>query len=62
MRAVVDQDLCTGCELCTEICPGVFKMDGDLAVAYVDPVPAALETNCREAADSCPVAAIGLDG
>jgi ferredoxin len=60
MRAIVDKDTCTGCQLCTEICPQVFRMEGDVAFAYVTPVPAGLEAACREAADSCPVAAISL--
>ncbi len=65
MRAIVDQTTCTGCRLCTEICPEVFKMvngaaGDEVAVAYVSPVPAAREAACREAAESCPVAAISL--
>ena len=32
MKAEVDQDECTGCELCIDTCPEVFEMVGDLAV------------------------------
>jgi ferredoxin len=60
MTAKVDPDLCTGCELCTETCPEVFKMEDDLAVAYVDPVPAGAEDSAQEAADDCPVEAITI--
>lgn len=60
MTAKVDPDLCTGCELCTETCPEVFKMEDDLAVAYVDPVPAGSEDSAQEAADDCPVEAITI--
>jgi len=51
MKAIVDKEICTGCPLCTDICPEVFKMDGDVAVAYNDPVPAEYEDSCRDAAD-----------
>ncbi len=60
MTAKVDPDLCTGCELCTETCPEVFKMEDDLAVAYVDPVPSGAEDSAQEAADDCPVEAITI--
>jgi ferredoxin len=60
MKAVVDKDTCTGCGLCCDTAPEVFEMDGDVAKAIVDPVPAALQEKCREAADGCPVEAIKL--
>ena len=34
MNPVVDQDTCTGCALCTDICPEVFEM-GDDGIAKV---------------------------
>jgi ferredoxin len=58
MKAKVDPEVCIGCTLCTQICPKVFKMEGDKAIAYVDIVPKELEAACRQAADDCPVAAI----
>jgi len=58
MKAKVDPDLCTGCELCTEACPEVFRMEGDVAVSFVDTVPPGSEESAREAADDCPVEAI----
>jgi len=62
MKAVVDQETCTGCELCTQICPEVFAMtDEGKAEAIVDSVPAENEDSCREAADSCPVEAIAVE-
>jgi ferredoxin len=62
MKAIVDKDLCTGCQLCTEICPDVFEMgDDDLAEAKADPVPADVEDDCREAAEQCPVEAIQIE-
>ncbi len=58
MTAVVDPDKCIGCGLCPQICPQVFKMNGDKAIAYTNPVPADLEESCKEAAEGCPVFAI----
>jgi ferredoxin len=62
MKPVVDQELCTGCELCVDTCPDVFEMnDEEKASARVVLVPAELEEQCREAADGCPVEAITLE-
>jgi ferredoxin len=66
MKAIVDQDTCTGCELCIETCPEVFEMQNDTAVAKVDVVPPEAEApeaeeTCREAAEDCPVEAITIE-
>ncbi|MEJ2662743.1 MAG: ferredoxin [Spirochaetia bacterium] len=61
MKATVDKDTCTGCALCPDICPEVFNMEGDTAVAYTNPVPDAAVESCREAADQCPVEAIAIE-
>ena len=61
MKAVVDADLCTGCELCVDTCPEVFEMADDVAVAKVDPVPADAEDAAQEAADTCPAEAITIE-
>lgn len=58
MRTKVIPDVCIGCGLCVSTCPEVFKMEGDKAVAYVDPVPEDVEDRCKQAADECPVTAI----
>lgn len=58
MKAKVDPDLCTGCELCVSTCPEVFEMEGDVAVVIVDVVPNDAEECCQEAADDCPAEAI----
>ncbi len=60
MRAKVDPDVCTGCELCVSTCPEVFEMNGDKAVAKTNPVPEEAEETCRQAADECPVEAISI--
>jgi ferredoxin len=61
MKAIIDADLCSGCELCTQTCPEVYEMQGDVAVVKVDPIPAELEASAKEAADDCPVEAIKIE-
>jgi len=62
MKASVDPNLCTGCGLCVETCPEVFKMgDDDVAVVILDQVLPEVEDTCREAADDCPVDAIVIE-
>jgi len=60
MKAFVDPDVCIGCSLCTQVCPEVFKMQEDKAVAYLNPVPEELQDSCKKAADECPVTAITI--
>lgn len=61
MKAIIDADLCSGCELCTQTCPEVYEMEGDVAVVKVDPIPEELEDSAKEAADDCPVEAIRIE-
>ena len=61
MNASVDKDTCIGCGLCPSICPSVFEMDDDKAVARTNPVPDGNEDDARDAESSCPVNAISLD-
>lgn len=60
MKAKVDRDLCTGCELCVQTCPEVFRMEGEFAVAYASPVPKDCEDTAQQAAEECPVEAIAI--
>jgi len=61
MKAKIDADLCTGCGLCVDTCPEVFKMDDSVAKALVEKVPENVWNTCREAADNCPVEAIIIE-
>jgi ferredoxin len=61
MKAYVDQQTCTGCGLCPDICPQVFRLEGDTANVYVETVPPAAEESCRDAAAQCPVEAISIE-
>ena len=61
MRAKVDSDLCTSCELCVGLCPEVFRMEDGKAVTYVCAVPPAAEETCRQSQEQCPAEAIALE-
>ncbi|MFO8065415.1 MAG: ferredoxin [Spirochaetota bacterium] len=61
MKAKIDADLCTGCELCTSTVPEVFEMADEVAVVIVDEVPSNLEDAVKEAAEDCPVEAITVE-
>ncbi len=61
MKAIVDADECTGCELCTQTCPEVFEMEDDIAVVKGDSVPGDAEETCRQAAEECPVECITIE-
>ena len=61
MKAVVDQELCTGCGLCPEICPEVFELQAGTARAKVNLVPVGVVDLCREAMKACPVGAIAVE-
>jgi ferredoxin len=61
MKVRVDEETCVGDETCVEICPKIFEMNGDVAVAKMEEVPEELEEKCKEAAESCPVEAILIE-
>ena len=58
MKVKIDADLCTGCGLCEDSVPEVFKMVDDIAEVTVSEVPADKEAAVQEAADDCPAEAI----
>ena len=60
MKAVVDQELCIGCELCVQICQDCCQMESDKAVVTGETCPEGAGDTCKEAAESCPVDAIKI--
>ncbi len=61
MFATVTSD-CIECGACEVICPQVFRLNSyEIAEAYMNPVPQDAEKSTKEAAKSCPVAAIILE-
>ncbi len=60
MRVHIDDEGCISCELCVETCPEVFEMN-EIAHVIADPVPAEVETACREATERCPVSVITIE-
>lgn len=61
MKAVIDDDVCTGCGLCAETCPEVFELTNDTASVIVSEVPEDVADTCRQAAEDCPVEAITIE-
>ncbi len=61
MKVRVDREACVGDETCVSLCPEIFAMEDEVAVAIMEEVPPDLQESCREAADACPVEAIILE-
>ena len=59
-KAIVKKDACIGCGLCTSVASEVFGFGDDGLAENIlgEEVPAGLEDAVKEAAESCPVAAI----
>lgn len=58
MKVKIDPELCTGDEICVQLCPDVFEMQDDKAVVIMDDISEDLQDSVREAVDSCPSEAI----
>jgi len=55
LMAKVDQDLCVGCGLCTQVCADAFEMNAEGKAAAIEGATA----DCiQDAIDQCPVGAI----
>lgn len=62
MKAIVNEEICIGCNLCVEICPEVFEMtDQMIARVILDPLSSEVLVCAQDAMESCPVSAITLE-
>lgn len=61
MKAIVDENVCTGCGLCPSLCPEVFELSGDVAKVKNDVIPADAEESAKQTEESCPVDAIDIE-
>jgi ferredoxin len=57
MVLYVDGEKCTGCELCTDSLPGVFRINSD-GVCEVENVSGASVSEISEVVESCPAECI----
>lgn len=62
MKAIVDAEACVGCGLCANMCAEVYKMEDDKAVVIGDSIADTALDSAKEAATSCPVEAIKIEG
>ncbi len=60
MTPVIDEDKCTGCGNCTEVCPSVFLLDGEKS-RVIDPDACDFTECCEAAAENCPEEAITIE-
>lgn len=55
MAIIVDESLCTGCGLCENTCPEMFKIEGDMAKVVSQDTSSC---DVKQAIADCPVEAI----
>lgn len=62
MKLIVDPDLCTGCEDCTQACPSLFTLGKDwIARPVHETVPPQLEEEAVKTAALCQFEAIRIE-
>jgi ferredoxin len=59
-KLVIDQEICTSCGVCVDLCPGVFQLNEDELAVVIDPTGAS-EEEIQEAIDQCPVVCIAWE-
>ena len=58
MAIIVDESLCTGCGLCENTCPEMFKIEGDMAKVVSQD---SSSCDVKQAIADCPVEAINIE-
>lgn len=56
----VEEDLCTACGVCSDLCPDVFELD-DIAKVKTESVDGDLLECAKDAAEQCPGEAIIIE-
>ena len=57
-KVYIDEDECTGCGTCEELCPEVFKLNEETELAEVILPEGGPEECIEESIESCPVECI----
>ena len=60
VKVKIDSEQCSCPGLCADICPEVFQIKDDGAMAKFTEIPARFEAACREAAKLCPTRVISV--
>ena len=60
-KVIVDEECCTGCGTCAELCPDVFEMDDVTEKARVILPEGGSEECIEDAIDSCPESCISWE-
>ena len=63
MKVRIDKDICSGCGLCEETCPEVFRLNEDEDIAEVIKTNYSNEEEecIKDSIDNCPEEAISID-
>jgi len=61
VKVKIDKELCTGCGLCEETCPDIFKLDEDIAIVAKTDYDEYDEECIQESVENCPSEAITTD-
>jgi len=56
----IDKSKCLVCEICTAICPEIFRVSNDAVEVEAGFVPRKLYATCVKASESCPSEAISV--
>ena len=62
MKAIIDVEACVGCGLCANMCAEVYQMQDDKAIVVGNSIADDILESAKEAATSCPVEAIKIEG